>query len=83
MPSIDCKNMPVEKAIRIFRRKCDNAGIKEECRERQHFEKPSAVKYEHRKATKRKRTRDLQKEQDLFATRKTFRTAPKKKSRRS
>ena len=49
MPSIDCKTMPIEKAIRIFRRKCDNAGIKEECRARQHYLKPSAIKYEHNK----------------------------------
>jgi len=83
MPSIDCKSMPIEKAIRIFRRKCDNAGIKEECRARQHYSKPSAIKYEHNKSTTRKRTRDLQKETELLEARKKFRTVPKKKNRGS
>ena len=27
MPSVDCKNMPTHRALRIFKRKCDNAGI--------------------------------------------------------
>ena len=42
MPSIDCKNMPTQKALRIFKRKCDNAGIVLEVRKRQSYEKPSA-----------------------------------------
>ena len=83
MPSIDCSKMPVEKAIRIFRRKCDNAGIKEECRDRKQYSKPSAIKYEHNKSTSRKRARDLQKEIELHESRKKFRVPPKKKNRGS
>lgn len=83
MPSIDSSKMPIEKAIRIFRRKCDNAGIKEECRSRQHYSKPSAIKYEHNKSTQRKRARDLQKEIELQESRKKFRVPPKKKNRGS
>ena len=37
MPRVDAKNMSFEKALRIFRKKCDNAGIKEECRDRKYL----------------------------------------------
>ena len=42
MPSLYCKNMPTEKAIRIFRKKCEDAQIKERCRELEFYEKPTA-----------------------------------------
>ena len=34
--------MRVERAIRIFRKKCETAGIKERCRELEFYEKPTA-----------------------------------------
>ena len=34
--------MPTEKAIRIFRKKCETAKIKERCRELEFYEKPTA-----------------------------------------
>ena len=34
--------MPTEKAIRIFRKKCEAAQIKERCRELEFYEKPTA-----------------------------------------
>ena len=40
MPSINSKNMPFERALRSFRKKCPNAGIVQEVRERQYYEKP-------------------------------------------
>ena len=42
MPSVHCKNMPVERALRIFRKKCENAKVKERCRELEFYEKPTA-----------------------------------------
>ena len=42
MPSVHCKHMPVERAIRIFRKKCETAGIKERCRYLEYYEKPTA-----------------------------------------
>jgi small subunit ribosomal protein S21 len=42
MPSINCGNMPVERALRIFRKKCDNAGVVQEVRKREFYEKPTA-----------------------------------------
>jgi ribosomal protein S21 len=54
MPSIYCKNMPTEKAIRIFRKKCEAAQIKERCRELEFYEKPT-VKRKRKKNEQRKR----------------------------
>ncbi len=33
--------MRVDRALRIFRKKCENAGIKERCRELEFYEKPT------------------------------------------
>ena len=35
MPSVNSKNMPFERALRIFRKKCMNAGIVQEVRKRE------------------------------------------------
>ena len=58
MPRVDAKNMSFEKALRIFRKKCDNAGIKEECRERKYYIKPNVRK--NQTNNYRKRTRELE-----------------------
>tara|TARA_B100001564_G_C20571098_1_gene638373 strand:+ start:179 stop:400 length:222 start_codon:yes stop_codon:yes gene_type:complete len=58
MPSINCANMPVERALRIFRRKCDNAGIVQEVRKREYFEKPTA-KRKRKKAAAVKRQQKI------------------------
>lgn len=54
MPSIYCKNMPTEKAIRIFRKKCEAAKVKERCRELEFYEKPT-VRRQRKKNEARKR----------------------------
>ena len=41
---IDCKTLPVEKAIRILRRKLDRDGRKERLKELEFYEKPTAKK---------------------------------------
>ena len=41
---IDCKTLPVEKAIRILRRRLDRDGRKERQVELQFYEKPTAKK---------------------------------------
>ena len=38
---IDCKNMNVDKAIRILRRRLDRDGLKERIRELEYYEKPN------------------------------------------
>ena len=58
MPSVNSKNMPFERALRIFRRKCDNAGIVQEVRKREYFEKPTA-KRKRKKAAAVKRQQKI------------------------
>ena len=63
MPRVDSKNMSFEKALRIFRKKCDNAGIKEECRNRKYHIKPNQKRNE--KNNYLKRTKKLEAEKQL------------------
>ena len=42
MPSVNTKNMSFEKAMRIFRKKVENAGVKDRVRELEFYEKPTA-----------------------------------------
>ena len=58
MPSVDSKNMSFEKALRIFRRKCDNAGIKDRCKEKEYYLKPNVKR--NQANNYRKRTRELE-----------------------
>lgn len=58
MPKVELKGMSFEKGLRIFRKKCDNAGIKEECRERKYYIKPNVRK--NTANNYRKRTRELE-----------------------
>ena len=50
--------MPFERALRIFRRKCDNAGIVQEVRKREFFEKPTAKR-------KRKKAAAIKRQQKI------------------
>ena len=61
MPSVNCKGMSFEKSLRIFRRKCENAGIKDRCREKQHYIKPAVAKNDRNNYRKRKQKLDKQK----------------------
>ena len=43
MPGVRIKeNEPIESAIRRFKKQCDKAGILQELKRREHYEKPSA-----------------------------------------
>ena len=61
MPSVNSKNMPFERALRIFRKKCMNAGIVQEVRKREYFEKPNQ-KRKRLKAAAVKRQQKIMKE---------------------
>lgn len=61
MPSVDSKNMSFEKALRIFRRKCDNAGIKDRCREKEYYLKPNVKRNQMNNYRKRGRKLEAQK----------------------
>lgn len=55
--------MSFEKGLRIFRKKCDNAGIKDDVRKKEYYEKPNAkrrrVKQEAIRRKDRARTKEL------------------------
>jgi len=57
------KNMSFEKGLRIFRKKCDNAGIKDDVRKKEYYEKPNAkrrrVKQEAIRRKDRARAKEL------------------------
>ena len=55
MPRVHSKNMPFERALRLFRKKVQNAGIIQEVRKREYYEKPTAKRK--RKKGKRDRRR--------------------------
>ena len=43
MPGVRIRdNEPIESAIRRFKKQCDKAGILQELKKREHYEKPSA-----------------------------------------
>ena len=50
--------MRFERALRIFRKKCDNANIVKEVRERQYYEKPTAKR-------KRKKAAAIKRQQKI------------------
>tara|TARA_B100000927_G_C16359043_1_gene426652 strand:- start:201 stop:434 length:234 start_codon:yes stop_codon:yes gene_type:complete len=58
MPSIDCKNMPLHRALRIFKRKVENAGTILEVRKREHYEKPSAKRQRLKNAARRRNQKE-------------------------
>ena len=63
MPSVNLKNMSFEKGLRIFKRSCERAGIKDEIRKREYYEKPMAKR--NQTNNYRKRTRELEKQKAL------------------
>ncbi len=63
MPSINTKNMSFEKALRIFRKKVENAGIKDSVREKEYYEKPTARRRRKLKSAIRRQERERAKEE--------------------
>jgi len=58
-------NENFEKALRRFKRVCDNAGVIPELKQRRRFEKPSATKRLKLKAAVRKEQKRLLEEGDI------------------
>ena len=63
MPSINTRNMSFEKALRIFRKKVENAGIKDAVREKEYYEKPTARRRRKLKSAIRRQERERAKEE--------------------
>jgi small subunit ribosomal protein S21 len=69
MPRITTKNMSFEKALRIFRKQCDNAGIKDAVRSKEFYEKPNAKRRRKKQEAVRRKDRALAKLRDEFKRR--------------
>jgi len=63
MPSITTTTMSIEKGLRIFRKKCENAGIKDRIRELEFYEKPTAKRKRKLKSAVKRQERERCKEQ--------------------
>lgn len=50
---------PIEKALKRFKKECQKAGIPQELRRREHYEKPSVVRKRKIEAAKRKARRRM------------------------
>ena len=73
---IDCRNMNVDKAIRILRRRLDRDGLKERIRELEYYEKPN-WKRKRKKAAAVKRQQKIHREETKYLVRKRTRKLPK------
>ena len=58
-----CRNQRFERSLRLFRKKCDDAGIVKEVREREYYEKPT-TKRKRKKAAAVKRQRKTHMKED-------------------
>lgn len=65
LPRIVTKNMSFEKALRIFRKKVENAGIKDDLRKKEFYEKPNQRRRRKANEQKRRNQRALAKEREL------------------
>jgi len=66
MPSITTKNMSFEKAMRIFRKKVENSGMKDKLREREYYEKPNWKRKRKLKSAIKRQQREQAKEQSYY-----------------
>lgn len=69
MPRIKVReNEPIDIAIRKFKNKCDAAGVIQDCRKKEFFEKPTSVRKRKRKEAI-KRTRSEQRKNQVVKKR--------------
>ena len=64
MPKVYSKNIPFDRALRIFRKKVDKAGTLQEVRKREYYEKPAQKKQRKLNAAKRRQQKIIQDEKD-------------------
>lgn len=64
MPSVRVKeNEPFDFALRRFKRSCEKAGVLAEVRERQHYEKPTAIRKRQKAAAVKRQQKKMQRQQ--------------------
>ena len=66
LPRIVTKNMSFEKALRIFRKKVENAGVKDDLRKKEFYEKPNQKRRRKTNEQKRRNQRARAKEMDMY-----------------
>lgn len=59
------KDEPIEKAIRKFKKLCEKAGIRKECRSRRYFEKPSETRRKNIRKAERARKKPARSHDDF------------------
>ncbi len=69
MPKVYSKNIPFDRALRIFRKKVDNAGILQEVRKREYYEKPAQKKQRKLNAAKRRQQKIVEAEKAFLKRR--------------
>ena len=67
MPKVHSKNIPFERALRIFRKKVEKSGILQEVRKREYYEKPAQRKQRLKNAAKRRQQKVVQDEKDRLS----------------
>lgn len=72
MPKVHSKNIPFERALRIFRKKVEKSGILQEVRKREYYEKPAQRKQRLKNAAKRRQQKVVQDEKDRLSRRYRF-----------
>lgn len=77
MPKVTQKynKEPFDKMLRRFRNQVERAGIVKRCRDLQYFEKPSAIKNQKNQSLKRRRKKDLLKQQLVESSRRRNRVS--------
>lgn len=70
MPSVNLKGMSFEKGLRIFRKKCERAGVKDRCREKEYYVKPNVARNDRNNYLKRSKQLNRKKESELALRRK-------------
>tara|TARA_Y100000590_G_scaffold75644_1_gene83529 strand:+ start:132 stop:356 length:225 start_codon:yes stop_codon:yes gene_type:complete len=69
MPKVYSKNLPFERALRIFRKKVDRAGTLQEVRKREYYEKPAQKKQRKLNAAKRRQQKIVMEEKERLKKR--------------
>lgn len=66
LPRIVAKDMSFEKALRIFRKKVENANLKDDLRKKEFYEKPNQKRRRKANEQKRRNQRARAKEMDMY-----------------
>ena len=66
LPRIVAKDMSFEKALRIFRKKVENANLKDDLRKKEFYEKPNQKRRRKANEQKRRNQRARAKEIDMY-----------------